>query len=186
MDGLGANTLRGYASAIGTLFTLRGFKPPIDISDPNNLGGIIITNRKREEEIAAQRCPLSNAIFAELQQKASASHSLDSEQNCLFDLICVGRFIGPRVSEYAQTSPSKVDYHVYPSGKTVIKAFIADDFAFYDKSGNLIVHLDDKSVDIVKKVKITWRIQKNRRNGQAITLSADDNHSMICPVRAAL
>jgi len=117
MDGLHADILRGYASAIGTLFTLRGFKPPIDISDPNNLGGIIITNRKREEEITAQRCPLSNAIFAELQRKASASHSLDSERNCLFDLVCVGRFIGPRVSEYAQTSPSKVDYHIYPSGK---------------------------------------------------------------------
>ena len=187
MDGLRAGTLRGYASAIGTLFTLRGFKPPIDISDPNNLGGIIITNRKREEDIAAQRCPLSNAIFAELQRKASASHSLDSEQNCLFDVVCVGRLIGPRVSEYAQTSPSKVDYHVYPSGKKVIKkAFIANDFAFYNKLGNLIVHLDDKSVDIVKKVKITWRIQKNRRNGQAITLSADDDHPMICPVCAAL
>ncbi len=156
MDSLRADTLQGYASAIGTLFTLRGFKPPIDISDRNNLGGIIITNRKREEDIAAQRRPLSNAIFAKLQQKASASHSLDSERNCLFDVVCVGRFIGPRVSKYAQTSPSKVDYHVYPTGKKVIKAFIADNFAFYDKSGNLIVHLDNKSVDIVKKVKITW------------------------------
>ena len=186
MNGLRADTLRGYASAIGTLFTLRGFKPPIDISDPNNLGGIIITNRKREEDVAAQRCPLSNAIFAELQRKATASHSFDSERNCLFDVVCVGRFIGPRVSEYAQTSPSKVDYHIYPSGKKVIKEFTADDFAFYDNSGNSIIPLGDESADIVKKVKITWRIQKNRRNGQSITLSADDEHSKICPVRAAL
>ena len=71
-------------------------------------------------------------------------------------MVCVGRFIGPRVSEYAQTSPLKVDYHVYLSGKKVVKAFIANEFAFYDKSGNLIVHLDDKSVDTAKKVKITW------------------------------
>ena len=46
--------------------------------------------------------------------------------------------------------------------------------------------MDDESADIVKKVKITWRIQKNRRNGQAITLSANDDHSKICPVRASL
>jgi hypothetical protein len=46
--------------------------------------------------------------------------------------------------------------------------------------------LGDESADIVKKVKITLRIQKNRQNGQAITLSADDDHSTICPVRAAL
>ena len=68
----------------------------------------------------------------------------------------------------------------------MIKAFIADEFAFYDKSGDLIIFLDEKSLGIVKKVKITWQIQKNRRNGQAITLSADDDHSKICPIRAAL
>jgi hypothetical protein len=90
------------------------------------------------------------------------------------------------VSKYAQTSPSTIDYHVYPSGNKVIKAFIADNFAFYDKSGDLIVLLDNESVDIVKKVKITWQIQNNSQNGQAITLSADNNHSTICPVCAAL
>ena len=79
----------------------------------------------------------------------------DSKQNCLFDVVCIGWFIGPRVSEYAQRSPLKVDYHVYPSGKKVIKAFTADDFAFYDKSGDLIIPFGDESADIVKKVKIT-------------------------------
>ena len=53
-----------------------------------------------------------------------------------------------------------IDYHVYPSGNKVIKAFIANNIVFYDKSGDLIIFLDDKSADIVKKVKITWRIQK--------------------------
>jgi hypothetical protein len=67
MNGLCADTLRGYALAIEPLFALQDSKPPIDMSDPNNLGGIIITNRKREEDFAAQQSPLSNAIFAELQ-----------------------------------------------------------------------------------------------------------------------
>ena len=78
-DGLRANTLQGYATAIGTLFTLRGFNPPVDTSNHNNMGGIIITNLKKEEDIAMQRYPLSNAIFAELQRKAATSHLLDSE-----------------------------------------------------------------------------------------------------------
>ena len=38
----------------------------VDTSHPNNMGGIIIANCKREEDIALQRYPLSNAIFAEL------------------------------------------------------------------------------------------------------------------------
>ena len=39
-------TVSGYAVAVNTLFTLKGFKPPIESSNPNNLGGIIIINRK--------------------------------------------------------------------------------------------------------------------------------------------
>ena len=127
------------------------------------MGGIIITNHKSEEDVAMQRYPLSNAICSELQRKTATSHSLDSEQHCLFDVTCIGPFIEPRVSKYAQTSYLKIDYHIYPSGKKVIKAFIADDFVFYGKSGDLTMFLDDKSADIVKKVKITWQIQKNHR-----------------------
>jgi hypothetical protein len=35
-------------------------------------------------------------------------------------------------------------------------------------------------------VQITWRIQKNRQNGQKIKLSADTKNPGICPVRGAL
>jgi hypothetical protein len=43
---------------------------------------------------------------------------------------------------------------------------------------------DDLS-DLPKKMKLTFRIQKNRRNGQSITFVADNKHPQICPVRAA-
>jgi len=187
-DGLRAATLSGYATAIGILFSLRGFNPPVVTSDLNNEGACIISNCKKEEDIAIQRLPLNNKIFAELQRSAENSKSPDSEKHILFDVTCMGRIIGPRVSEYAQTSPTKIDYHVYPSGKTVIKAFTANDFVFLDKSGHIIdsKSLTDASKNVVAKVKCTWRIQKNRRNGQAITLSADVEHPKICPVRAAL
>ena len=61
----------------------------------------------------------------------------------MFDITCLGRFIGPRVSEYAQTSSKKVDRHEYPSGKKVIKAFTANDFAFFDKSGHTLELCDN-------------------------------------------
>ena len=114
-DGLRAATLAGYATALGYLFTLRGFKSPIDSSDPNNVGAMLISNCKKEEDIAVQRLPLNNSIFAELKKMAKLSKSTDSEKNVLFDITCIGRFLGPRVSEYAQTTPMKIDYHVYPS-----------------------------------------------------------------------
>ncbi len=77
---------------------------------------------------------------------ASSSPSMDSEKNLVFYMTCLGRFIGPRVSEYAQTSAKKVDYHIYPSGKKVIKAFTANNFVFFDKAGHTIELINDSSL----------------------------------------
>jgi hypothetical protein len=137
-DVLRSSTLRGYATIINTLFQLRGYKQPTELSNPSNMPGIIINNLIKEETVASQRSPLDSVIFAELQRSASFSHLHDSDRNLLFDMLTLSRFIGPRVSEYAQTTQDKVDYHVYPSGTGVIKAFTANDFVFYDKSGHVL------------------------------------------------
>ena len=97
---------------------------------------------------------------------------MDSKKNLLLDMTCLGRFIGPRVSEYAQTSAKTVDVHTYPSGKKVIKAFTANNFVFYNKAGHTLQLTDDSRLAQAHRVRITWRIQKNRCNGQKITLSA--------------
>ena len=110
---------------------------------------------------------------------------MDSKKNLMFAMTCLGRFIGPRVSKYAQTSSKKVDMHKYPSGKEVIKAFTANDFVFFDKSGHTLELLDDSCLDQAHKVKITWRIQKNRQNSQKITLSGEKTCLTICAVCAA-
>ena len=60
-------TLLGYAKAINMLFTLRTFKPPVDLNDKNNMMGILINNLIKEENIATQRSPLDYAIFAQIQ-----------------------------------------------------------------------------------------------------------------------
>jgi hypothetical protein len=77
-DVLRSLTLRGYATAVNTLFQLRGFKQPTDLSNPSNMPGIIINNLIKEETVASQRSPLDSTIFAELQQAASSSHSCNS------------------------------------------------------------------------------------------------------------
>ena len=106
-DGLRAATLAGYAKAVNRLFTLRGFTAPVDLSDPENWTGMKIMNHQKEEDIAVQRYPLNSEILAKLATMASSSPSMDSEKNLLFNMTCLGRFIGPRVSEYAQTSSKK-------------------------------------------------------------------------------
>jgi hypothetical protein len=64
---------------------------------------------------------------------AIASRCKDSVSDLLFDVVALSCYIGPHLSEYAQATQDKVNHHTYPSGKMVIKAFIANDFIFYDK-----------------------------------------------------
>jgi hypothetical protein len=150
------------------------------------MAGIFINNLIKEEIVASQRSPLDSTVFAELQRAASSSHSCNFDRNLFFDIPTQARFIGPRASEYAQTTQDKLDYHVYPSGTRVIKAFTANDFVFYDKNNHVLKKIDDSSFILAVSVQITWRIQKNRQNGQMIKLSADTKNPAICPIRGAL
>jgi hypothetical protein len=147
---------------------------------------ILVTNMPCEEEIPRQRSPLDNEIFAHLRNTAKASNCDDLVYNLHFNIVALGRYIGPRLSKYAQTTQDKVDYHTYPSGHQVIKAFINGNYVFYDKHRGVIKILTMDSFDQTYFVQVTWRIQKNRQNGQAITLAADVDHPDICPVRSAL
>jgi hypothetical protein len=159
---------------------------PIVLSDPNNMTGILINNLIKEEDIARQRSLLDSKIYAEMLQRSNVSHSLDSEHRTLFDATTIGRYLGPCVSKFAQTTDKTVDYHVYPSGRRVIKAFIANDFQFIDVIGQFITELSDASIDVIDRVHITWRIQKNRQNNQKVTLPCDKTKPTICPVLTAL
>ncbi len=185
-DFLRSATMRGYASSINLLFKLQDMKPPINVANPNNVSGILINNLVKEQDIARQCSPLDSAIFAELLRKSNESCSLDSEQCTLFDLVVLGRYIGPRVSDYVQTTDKNVDYHVYPSRKKVIKAFTVNNFHFFDKNSQAITELSDDFINRVDRVCITWRIQNNCQNNQTITLLSDKSNTAICPILAAL
>ncbi len=89
--------------------------------------------------------------------------------------MAVGCYIGPRLSKYAQTTQDKVKYHTYSSDTTVIKAFIANNFIYYDNRKCIIKELNEDSLHQACFVKIPWQIQKNRQNGQSITLTAESD-----------
>jgi hypothetical protein len=139
-------TIRGYTEAVNNLFKLRSFSPPANSSNPNNMTAILLNNMLREEDIARQCAPLDNKIFAKLHQTATASKCKDSVSDLLFDVLALGRYIGPCLSEYDQTTQDKVNHHTYPSGKLVIKAFITNNFIFYDEKKCVIKDLNKDSL----------------------------------------
>ena len=179
-------TIQGYALAINKLFELRGYPIPANLTDKDYMMSKIIYAREREENIARHRSPLTREMYVEMARRAKAS-SRDSIDAVLFDFLNLIRVGGFRFAEYAQKTQTKVDEFEYASGNKVIKAFIAIDRNFYDAKGHLMpLHNLEGLAETPKKLRITFRIQKNRKNnGQKITLVADDKHPHICPFWSA-
>jgi hypothetical protein len=76
--------------------------------------------------------------------------------------------------------------HENPSENSVVKAFLHTDWIFKNEKGCLIkIHALDGNTVAPSKVKTTFQFQKNRQNGQAITIAADIDYPAICPVQAA-
>lgn len=177
-------TLRGYAESINMLYLARGCQIPADVSNPNNASAIFIKQIKDEEVIARQREPLTIETFVMLQ-KLAIENPNDSVYEVVFEWFCVNKIIGCRGSEYAQKTQTRIEKHVYPSGTEVTKAFIRLDWIFYDKNGKKITDHGEHNLKRVAKVKVIFRIQKNRQNGQKITITHEVDAVDICPVRAA-
>ena len=122
---------------INTLFRLRHFDIPADLSDRTNMCFEIIHAKEREENIARQRSPITRETFAALLDLAKKS-TVDSIEAVIADWFTFIRITGLRCAEYAQKTQSTFNEHEYPSGKRVVKAFVPTDLKFYDSSGSLI------------------------------------------------
>ena len=66
-----------------------------------------------------------------------------------------------------------------------MKAFRRGDFVFFDQYGFKITDVINNASSICK-LKINWRVQKNRRNGQWITWWIDKVNIRLCMVAAAI
>jgi hypothetical protein len=137
-------TVRGYPKVVNNLFKLRRFSPPANLSNPNNMTAILLNNMLRKRILQGNVLrSTTNFLPSYVKWPQPANARIQSAvSDLLFDVVALGRFIGPRLSEYAQTTQDKVDYHTYPSGTTVIKAFIANNFVFYDDSKRIIKELN--------------------------------------------
>ena len=179
-----AGTIRGYFESVNNLFTARKFPPPVVFNDPSNDAVTVLKNLSAEEDVANRRGPITKAMYTEVV-RLGQSEAVGTELWLLAKIASLAKVVGPRASEFAQSTQSRVDVHRYPSGKKVVKAWIRKDWLFYDKAGKKVRTFNKKTRSRIAKVRITWRIQKNRRNGQSITVVRDWDNPEVCPVLAA-
>jgi hypothetical protein len=71
--------------------------------DKNNMTSILVNKLLKEEDIARQQSPFDNSIFTELQQMSKTIREKASVHNVLFDVVTLGRYIGPRLSKPLRT-----------------------------------------------------------------------------------
>jgi len=119
----------------------------------------IIVAREKEECIARQRSPITREIYGALLDQAKKS-LVDSAESVVFDWFTLIRITGLRCAEYAQKTQTNIEEHEYASGKRVIKAFVPSDWKFYNSKGRLIID----PMEVPAKLKMTFRIQKNKQN----------------------
>lgn len=181
-------TVHSYVESINTLCHLWNFNVPADLTDHSNMSYKIILAQEREENIARQRSPITREMFTALldQAKQSSANPLEMVVAHWFILI---RITGLRCAEYRQTTQSSFDEHGtgIPIGEKRHKSIRSKRLEIHNSKGQVInVHnLQGDLKEFPMKLKITFRIQKNRQNGQSITLAADNDHVNIHPVRAA-
>ena len=180
-----AQTIREYLEALNDLFEERGYASPVDFSDKSLPSTIFYENVKTWEKEPNRRTHLTAEFLAALRKRAKGDDSSLGLEAAMLDFVILGRLTGFRLGEFGQKTQKNIDKHQLPNGTFITKALCRRDFVFKDKRGNTIVDPESNN-ERVYSVRITWRVQKNRRNGQTITWVRDEKNPSLCPVAAAL
>jgi hypothetical protein len=180
-------TLRGYMTAAIGLFLLRDLPDPTEptfLREADQVGPLLKAV-KAFETVKNRKEMITDSMVSTMLKSTllSAPTSLEAS---LLDWILLGRFTGFRRSEWCQDGPGiEMTEPSVAQDVPQPRAFLADDFIFYDAAGQRIYNLSADHEHIVDCVKIRWRFQKNKDNGQIIPYKRDHKRPQVCPVLAA-
>lgn len=180
-------TLRGYLARATHLHLQRQLPDPTEPTflDGDDLISPLLNAVRAYEQVTDRKEMIFDSMIAHmlLLGKLAPPNSLHS---ALVDWIILGRVTGVRRSEWCQDG-SNIEMTIPTLAHEVPepKAFLAEDFTFFDDKGNRIYTLTDKHLSAVDYVNIRWRFQKNGDNGQVIPYKRDYDRPDVCPVMAA-
>jgi hypothetical protein len=124
-----STTVPRHANTINKVFQLLNFKPPTNLSDQTNMCMRITFAQEKEEHITRQQSPITREMFSGLLELAKNPPPNSLEANAADWMIFV-RITGLCCSKYAQKTQSVVNKYIYPSSKSVVKAFLPTDWKF--------------------------------------------------------
>ncbi len=180
------NTLRHYLNQATSLHRARGLPDP---TDPNllsqDLVSVLLNAVKSYEKVPNRKEMITDSMVSHMLREYKLIHP-DSLHGAILDWIILGRVTGCRRSEWCQDGPDiEMTMPCLSHPVPEPKAFIFEDFQFFDEHQRRIYSVSDQVSTTVSFVKIRWRFQKNNDNGQVIPYSRDYTHPEVCPVMAA-
>jgi len=158
------STIKNYLKAAYELFG------NITYESGNTFVKIILDAVQNYETVPNRRRMITDGMMTWLIEKAARAGP-DSAVSAIVDWIILGRYTGFRASEWSQKTQSKYD-HIEDWPGLPSRAVTRHDFDFL---GDNERHLDPSEFkdDLIHYLVITWRIQKNRQNGQKVTFGDD-------------
>ena len=188
------DTLKGYVRMAIKCHTDRRLPSP-RLADTDYISVILDAVRKLKA-VPNRREMIHDSMYEHLLTQytsASASHP-DAEQTALMEWLFLGRWVGPRKSEWCgdtATSYRTIDDPEWGDRPNALP-FIFDDFRFLSSSGQEIFltkeHWSDPHLEPLKEisyVELRVRKQKNNDNYQKLLYARLASESPLCPVRCA-
>ena len=184
---LRAATLKEYLEAVNDLFVQKKCPLPIDLNNPKACPAANFYEQIKTWETEPNRRTHMTPEF--LQQLLTLADKIDDKDTfvpVLVDWTIMARYGGFRFCEVGQKTQTRIEYHeIAVTARRIMKAFARGDFEFFDAHGRKIEDVE-ANVKSIRKLRITWRVQKNRRNGQRITWMLDTVNPRLCMVQAAI
>ena len=177
-----SRTLRHYITDARKLFQRRRittyYPDTIDYVD------LIISALRNYEAIPDRRNMITDNMMWHLHKSACTAPA-DSDTAAMLDWFILGRYTGFRKSEWCQSTQTDYQRILEWPGQPSL-AIIRSDFEFLDAHERLIKLTKTTDIDKIHYVRIRWRHQKNKENGEKIPFARDRTLPQFCPVLAAI
>jgi hypothetical protein len=209
-ESLADDTIMGYVNAAVAWIRCNTYK---EVPLYTNEGGsrqdrrlhpllaALLADRRKWTRKKDLRLPLTGPILQTMETIVAEEHSSRSPRRtdrtaALYDWIILGIFTGFRLCEFGQSvlparsnarafDPLPDNEHIPPEWRGKPKAFVRDDFKFYDVGLHLLDHHDLTNSKIrAEFVHIRWRFDKSKFN--FIVKQYQRQHGTpLCPVKRA-
>jgi hypothetical protein len=185
------DTIRQYLSESADWCARNGaaINPLIDYSTGKKIRSVTLmeTEIKRWEKTKNKVDPVTQSIVDGIRDLTDEKHP-DSLEFAMVDWMIVGLATGYRRIEWAQKKSPKndADFERADDPDKSVYAVCGKDIEFLDSHDVPVGNPHEVEIQEIAAVRVTWRIQKNRENGQRIKFARMQQNTRWCTVGAWL